>query len=458
MHKLEELKNIFHLRPGSDAPRFVIYTPELSPRLEYVCGFIFTHVLRVHHRLSTNAADLQTKNDFAVNYSQRDIPGAYRIRPHKLLFETGVAARAPEPFFADGQLYLYHNVEGASGLHFDLFSAVFYFISRMEEWQDHEKDRHGRFEARASLLFRHKLHLKPVVDQWICGFGLGLRRLYPELKLPSRIFRLVSTIDVDNLYAYRNKGFIRTLGGAARDLMRGDVGAVAERAAVVCGLRNDPFDIYESVSRFCADHDVPLFWFFLVRSGTRYDRTIDPARGAFRPVIGKLAGKHFVGLHPSYDSSVDPRLLSEEIRLLKEQGLHEVEFSRQHFLRFSIRSTPGQLHRQGIAADFSMGFASVSGFRAGTTHPFHYFDLENEKPLPLLFIPFCTMDGAYTFYSDTDPRAAMVEQLAMAAEIRSAGGFFTSVFHERTFSNRLYRGYGTLYKNLLIKLKEMERQ
>lgn len=103
-----------------------------------------------------------------------------------------------------------------------------------------------------------------------------------------------------------------------------------------------------------------------------------------------------------------------------------------------------------------MGFASTAGFRAGTSHPFFYYDFNEEAGGSLLMVPFCAMDGAYTVYGKTGPGQAQQELLELARETARVNGFFISVFHERSFSDHLYPGFGTLYKNLHLQLKELQ--
>jgi hypothetical protein len=459
MQQMEQLKEMLALKVPEGAPCFVVCTPLITERLKYTCCFIFNHVLRADFRL-TSATDEKTgENEFLINYSFREADGVFRVKPHTLLTDEAMLGRHPEAQFRGGQIYFFSNTENHTGLHFDIFSAVFYFISRHEEWQDFQPDRHGRFEAEASLLYKNQYHLKPVVDQWIMEFNLALRRVYPKLKFPLKKFRALSTIDVDNLFAYKGKGLLRNIGGAGKDLVRFDLRAVGERFMVMTGLRKDPFDVYGHLTDLCAETGIPLVFFFLMRHGTRYDRTIDPDRGVFEPVIKKLRQcRSFIGLHPSYHAFSNSGMTGGEARLLAGISGNTIRFSRQHYLRFDIRTTPQVLMDNGIFADFSMGFASSTGFRAGTSHPFYYYDFRHEKATSLLFVPFCVMDGVFTVYNKADPRSALVTVLAMAAEVKKTGGIFTFVFHERTFSNRLYRGFGTMYKNLILKLSELEKQ
>jgi hypothetical protein len=97
-----------------------------------------------------------------------------------------------------------------------MFSAVFYLISRYEEYLPFEPDQYGRFEAGQSLAFRHHFLEEPIVDQWIEMFKSVLTGKYPELHFPAREFRFISTFDVDRPWAYLHKGIWRTLRGLVR--------------------------------------------------------------------------------------------------------------------------------------------------------------------------------------------------------------------------------------------------
>jgi hypothetical protein len=103
-----------------------------------------------------------------------------------------------------------------------------------------------------------------------------------------------------------------------------------------------------------------------------------------------------------------------------------------------------------VKADFSMGFASGAGFRAGTTQPFYFYDFKKEEGTEFLFVPFCAMDGAYFVYNNVSAETAFKELLSLKNEVRKVNGIFLSVFHERTFAEHLYPGFGEMYKKLLL--------
>lgn len=451
----ETLYTLLDLDLPQDSPQVTIYAPESGERLNYVCHFIFNHVLKLKSRITTSEQELMTSKGMRVNYSDKEIAGSFRIIPRALLSEKGITIKKPEAV-KRGEMIYFYTYEENSLFSYDIFSAVFYFISRYEEWQSYSPDMHQRFEAGEALLYKNQFHLKPVVDIWIEELAEALQKFYPEIKFPERSFRVLSTIDVDNLYAYRAKGLIRSLGASAKDLLKLDLTNLKNRIAVLTGRKQDPFDIYKIISELCHEADIPLIYFFLMRNGTAHDRTVDPASPAFDEVFKTVQDQHaFLGLHPSYNSSVESSLLANEKKLIEKKSGTKVVISRQHYLRFNIRSTPKLLMDLGFEADFSMGFASAAGFRAGTSHPFYYYDFESEKGQPLLFVPFCVMDGVYMVYEKVSPEPAYEEMLKLAKEIKKVKGTFISVFHERTFSDHLYKGFGSLYKNLHRTLKEL---
>lgn len=439
------ISELLRLKPEANAPEIVIYCHKVTPRLQAACRFIFETALQCNFRLEENDAPSQSSTP-AIAYHSNYEGTLLHIWPAGLLEEKEIRNFIPPSTNKQGEHYLF---PAASEFPFDLFSAVFYFISRYEEYQNYKRDEHGRFELQASYLYKKNWHLEPVLDQWCNQLAKSLEQKFPELKIPGRKFQKISSLDIDNLYAYRFKGIFRTAGAACRDLLRGDLKSFKTRIRVLSGKEKDPFDIYETVSEFCLNERVPLFCFFLMRSGRRYDRSVKPSSPAFKNVVETLAKNQAIcGLHPSYDTIKNNYLLTEEIKYLQAAGVKDVFLSRQHFLRFDVRVSPGQLQAKGLQFDFTMGFATGAGFRAGTSLPFHWYNFSEEKNEDFIFIPFCAMDGAWSVYGNADTTTALKELQSLEESVKAQNGIFMTVFHERTFSDHLYKGFGSLYKKL----------
>jgi len=447
----QSLHTLLNLNVDTAFRGFIIYSKEASPRLNYVSEFIFRHVLKVNIVITNSISEFENSSLYKINYSTAVLPGAFQITPHSLLFETGISENKPQPFLKDELIYFYENKQqgNTTQLDYDIFSSVFYFISRYEEWQVFKPDVHGRFEAKESILYQYKMHLKPVVDIWIMELKHKLNGFFTGIKFPETKFKAISTIDVDNLYAYKAKGFLRTTGGIAKDVLKFDIQNLKHRLNVVLFGKKDPFDIYSTASEFCSKNQIPLIYFFLFRTGTLFDRTVDPSSNAFNEVFKRIKEHSaFIGLHPSYYTLDKKETIIPERKLLSQKINEKILLSRQHYLRFNIRTTPLMLMENGLEADFTMGFASTPGFRAGTSYPFYYYDFVTERGLQLLFVPFCAMDGAYFVYDKIDPDKMLSSLTDLLKEVKKVNGLFISVFHERTFSNHLYPGYDRIYNNL----------
>lgn len=445
MQERQVIDKLLRLGPSPHAPEIKVYCSAPSPRLEAVLTFVFGTALQCRFQIITSQAP-DSGEEAAVVYASAYTGNLLHIPASGFLNEKGISPFVPELKTREGLPVFFLQT---SEFGFDLFSAIFYFISRYEEYQTFERDEHGRFELSNSLLYKHGLHCEPLLERWCQYLGEKLREKFPTLTIPGREFQVISSIDVDNLFAFRHKSFLRSSGAAFKDVLKGNWLSFIKRLKVLSGAEKDPFDIYDEVGNFCFEHHLPLFCFFLMRSGTRYDRSVHPRSIGFKSVLKQLESSHAIcGLHPSYDVIKNPKLLEQEINNLREAGLEKVFASRQHFLRFDILHTPALLQSRGIRYDFTMGFASGPGFRAGTSLPFYWYNFEKESREDFVFVPFCAMDGVWSVYAKDDAGKAYEELKILAEGIKAYKGIFMTVFHERSFSDHLYPGFGNLYKKI----------
>lgn len=441
-------KDLFSQKLSSNSLCINIHADNLNARLAFTCDFIFNQVLKVNYVFCKDIYEFQKNEGIKIHYSKEKISEVFNIQSDGFLNEQVIKSSKPIHSIISEELIFFKA--DSFDLDFDLFSAVFFFISRYEEWQVFESDKHQRFESNNSLLFQIGQHKKPWVDNWIVDFREKLQAFYPGIKFPNNNWNVVSTIDIDNLYAYKAKSITRLLGASTKDLLKWNLSTIKERLSVLTGKKSDPFDIYKEISSFCNELKIPLYYFFLQRCGTDYDRTIKPDSVAYSKVISEIKKNNAnVGIHPSYYTLLEPELLPKELKFLSKSSNGEViKFSRQHYLRFDIKTTPHLLLKNGITQDFTMGFASDVGFRAGTSFPFYYYDFNLERKTELLFVPFCAMDGVFTEYTKSSVENSYQELISLADEVKKVGGYFITVFHERSFSDHLYPGFGSLYKKL----------
>jgi hypothetical protein len=205
-----------------------------------------------------------------------------------------------------------------------------------------------------------------------------------------------------------------------------------------------------------------LFALFPERGFSRYDcvyRPNDRCRfGGRETTVGEvmrsLAADGFdVGLHGSFNSALTPGMLAREKAALEEALGQAVTTTRQHFLRWDIRTTPRLQAECGLTADSTLGFNRSVGFRAGTSLPFRHFDLVAAEELPLLEVPLVIHDGPLFRPDGLELGAELATEatLRIVREIEATGGLVTVLFHPNSLSSP---GFVAVYRAILDYARE----
>lgn len=421
----------------------LIYTEKITPRLKYVLNFIFRDVFHVEASLVDEPGDFSRMDGPRINYSSGDMKEGFRLPVSGLMASGGV--ENIEIGLKTGESYpvLFHTERQSGeneqdpksyGLDFDVFAAVFYMISRYEEYMDFDPDPHGRFTAGSSTAQEGGFLEIPVVDFWIRELGEALQKQFPEFQIPEAVFRFLPTVDIDIPYAYLHRGWLRKLGARFRAELKG-LDDLEKRKAVLRGEEKDPFDTYKEIEAIHALHNIRPGIFFLTSRYGKFDTSISPESKAFKELVKQVQSFADPGIHPSYRASDDINLLRKELAALAKISGSEITLSRQHYLKFRLPGSYRNYLQAGINEEYSMGFASKAGFRAGTAKPFLFYDLLEEEETELKLIPFQVMDRSLKDYMKLSPNQALDKILEIAGAVRETGGIFVSIWHNDAFSD-----------------------
>ena len=413
----------------------LIYSPTITPRLRYIAKLIFCDILRSDVQIVDNVAVFKESGHVKLNYSPKQFDNEPFLKASDILFTSSVEFPDINHINYKGETGFFETSEN-SLLPFDPFAAAFLVVSRMEEYSTGTRDMHGRFCANSSLLFRFGLLHKPVVNIWANLLATGLQQIYPQLNFAKPSFRVLSTIDIDNAWAYRNKGFLRTLASLGRDIINTELKKAGERFRVLVGKMEDPYDTYNYLDSVLDSKSQDVIFFFHLGNYARYDKPVSWKNVELRELIRNIAGKYKVGIHPSYragNSENDELVGIEKERLQFITGL-KIECSRQHYLRLQFPETYRRLIAAGIKEDYTMGFHDRTGFRAGICTPYKFYDLEKEKEEPLTIFPFQVMDITLRQYMKLSPEKAIVEVKTLIDEVRKVGGNFIGIWHNESAS------------------------
>lgn len=409
--------------------RIAIRATHRHPRLQYIA--------RVLSQWWPVKVIVDTKRTFegpAIDYGLEG-SGIY-ITPH--LFLAGKDAPDMEKLQPNTPL-----------THFDPLSAIFWHLSRYEEYQAFEADAHGRFPATASLAHRMGTLSQPVAVIWADRLYQLLRDKFPSLPAIERPFELKPTYDVDMVWAFRGRGW-RGMGSALLDVIRGDYKRSKARLASWQNYQTDPFFTFDQLTAWHQELALEPHYFFLLSDfRSRFDPNVKPSHPELQALIRKLATQpgHQVGIHPSYYSLEQPERVSAETETLRRILGQTPAGSRQHFLRWRLPQTYRALIRAGLRADYSMGYADAPGWRAATHLPYPWYDLEREEATRFQIYPFAFMDVTLKNYQKLSAQEAGKVMQFYQDQVRSLGGPLYSLWHNSSFSKVHGWGeYGEIYK------------
>lgn len=426
----------------------LIYLPAITPRTEYVFDLLFKIELGVNYTITTNRNAFERYGQEKLNYSSTRNEMEFFIKASTLLFEKSVEKINITVENKYGSIVLFPN-DGSCDIGFDIFAAVFYMVSRYEEYLPFQPDKHGRFKASDSLAFKNNFLQYPVVNIWIKHFKNTLAEKFPALQFRSSSFKAMVTYDIDIAYAYKGRGKLRTVGATAWDIARLKFRNILNRFNSIVKDK-DPWNIYDELKNTILKNHLESIFFFLVGSYSRYDRNINYKDPLMTDLITKVSGYSDIGVHPSYTSSEMPeKILIEKQRLEKILNKKIVK-SRQHYLRFTLPDTYYQLSKAGITEDYSMGFADMPGFRAGTCTPFYFYDLRKEKATGLKVFSITCMDANFLYYSKLKPVESLDVILDLIREVKKVDGLFISVWHNNTLSDEgIYKDWKGVHDSVI---------
>lgn len=427
----------------------IIYANRITPRLQYVADFIGKAITGHPFRLTTEESVFNDYNGPKINYGYEPVSNdELLIVNYPLLFEDSIR-RQNISCFKLNDFPAFFRSEG--DYPFDIFSAVFYLLSRYEEYFPHKKDMYGRYAHENSLAFKEGFLNLPLINIWIEDFKNMLKKKFPTLSTHHSPFTFQPTYDIDEAFAFNNKELSKIAGGLARSLVKGEWSIVNERLKVFRGKSNDPYDAYGWMDKLHEKNNLKPFYFFHVATEKgKYDKNIPPSHPAMQQLIKQHAEKYSIGIHPSWASGDDESLLEKEINTLESATGKKITASRQHYIRFKLPQTFQTLITAGITDDYSMGYGSINGFRASVASSFYWYDLEKEQQTHLLLHPFCFMEANSFFEQKYLPQRAYEEMMHYYNVVKGVNGTLITIWHNNFLGTYpMFSGWRDVYEEFV---------
>jgi hypothetical protein len=393
-----------------------------------------------------------------INYTQNNsLPGLW-MPPSGFLDDTGVSQRGliKAEQILDQVLHVISMANQPEEVHAyiakqgmpDVFALCFFFLSRYEEYLPFAADTLGRFPSSQSLSARKGITHRAILDELVQLLATVLAAQFSgEVQAPDNEFAIQSTVDVDQAWAYKYKTWRSIAGRIYGSDWRGLVDAIK----VSLDRSKDPFDTFDYLQRMHAECGVRCRIFFLAAAKRGpLDKNHSPALPEFRQLVRSIASWADTGVHPSAQSNQSDQLLHSEVEVVAAMTGKRVLASRQHFLLIQVPETFRRLLSNGINHDYSMGWADVPGYRAGTAFDFQWYDLLADAPTELRIHPFQVMDVTLKNYLQLDCKEAQVYVNTMISYAKLIGIPFTCIWHNSSFGLKgEWKGWTAVYESIL---------
>jgi len=428
----------------------LIYTPLITRRISYILKVFFSNLMGVEYSITSDKNLFTDYEGVKISYAEQAVSNEIFFCYSPILLEDTIHE-------VDIQFTEYDNISVPFAVNnkrsifpFDPFAASFYLISRYEEYLPYIKDQYERFSPNQSMAFRNYFLKKPVINIWAQHIEETIKSHYPNFKTKSQKFTFVPTIDIDSAYAYKLKGLIRTIGGYLKTIKKLDFSDAIERTKVLMGFSDDYFDTYSKLNFIHKKYNIqPIFFILFAKYGT-YDKNIPIKNQKFHSLIKMLDDEADVGIHPSFESNYDIKILKQEIDNLSNVLNRPITKSRQHFLKLSLPETYRNLLELGITDDYTMGYASEIGFRASIASSFNFYDLEMDLETNLTIHPFAFMEGTLRDYHSKDAIKAKPIIFSLIDEVKKVNGTFISLWHNESLCDKKrWVGWDKLYDEML---------
>lgn len=359
---------------------------------------------------------------------------------------------AREEWINDGQTLI---------IYADILASTYYLVSRYEEmYRRHERDKHGRFPAKASLPVRADFLHRPIVDE----YAEQLRNIISEHKILNagvqleqrpQLFRKINlTHDVDQPYLYRGpKGYVRAV-------IKDRVNPFKALHLAFGAAQEDRFNTFRELTlwnrrlkRLAPEGLVDTIYFLKTPASHPLDKPNYNLRSPYmRSIIvqARRAGIRF-GLHCSYASGINPELIARQRQVLQTILDEHITMARHHYLSLREPEDMHSLYAAGIRHDYTMGYADRAGFRLGTCRPVKFINPNTRSLTELVLHPLTMMDVTLTrpdFMNMSYPEALAYAKGLIDYTARY-NGELNLLWHNEQLSPEVHPWLGNLYQELL---------
>lgn len=288
----------------------------------------------------------------------------------------------------------------------DLVGFTFFLLTGLNEVLDSHRDKHDRFPGTKSILYKLGILDRPVLDEYsffLQNIITGLDNNYVYYAFNGKVN---VTCDVDwpidpGLIYFKHAalGAIRAILIEKR--LKNSISFIYRYLKCKLGFKVIDYHLNNVYWIMDVNEEIgnEVIFFFIPTKTSPLDTDCTLETDVISNLLIDISRRgHSIGMHPGYNTinsicnmikCVDILVETLSKLRIKVESIH----SRQHFLRWDIKSTASVLNSLNVNYDYTMGYADVAGFKAGTSRNFYMFDLVNRTVLKIIQIPLIVMES-----------------------------------------------------------------
>lgn len=313
----------------------------------------------------------------------------------KLSFNTAIKIKNDHNLFGIYGNKEYKIFDESVKINNDIMGTAFIFLSRIEELNSNQ-DKFNRYQYQNSLAHRFDIITRPVVNEYIEFIKESIHFLCPEIEFKKHRFNILLSHDIDTIKRWTFKHLIKhsLFNFGKSNFFRGYLEFFKTRL----NYTKDPYYNFQNIMEISNNYGLRSTFLFMALKKNEFDfrYSLKKASTGFQQI--KSSKKHQIGIHISRIAYNDFKNASQEIKRLKKITNTDIEYSRQHYLMFDVKSTWSILNENNIKYDLSLGYPEMPGFRCGICYPFRVFDISKKIKLDLIEIPLIIMDVSILDY------------------------------------------------------------
>jgi len=390
-----------------------IYIPNITNRHRYVCAILSDYVGVPFECTSDN-------ENISIYYTDNILEGSFTIYDYGLLIDKGLKEYQLSELRQWKDTSISFLAPEGYSLPFDIFSAMFYYLSHYDAYLPHVVDIHGRIQKEDTIAFKHHNHKIPVVEYWIHYFidTLNLHFLW-DIRI-SHQYSVLPTMDIDHYSLVTHRGFLGNIKGKL--FARNYPIDCLQSKGWISG--NDPYDIFKYLAQ-----SIPNLQYFVLLNHGKKD-SVNRINKEYIKTLFSSAGTMInnIGIHYSY-YALDQNLYEAETSFFYSIFNHEAQYSRAHFLKYSLPNYFRQLIDLGISKDFSLGYYDTTGFITGMSRSYIWYDVLEENMTKLLLQPFSMMDATFLYYGVHNLKDINEDISTIKRNICKVNGVYSMILH-----------------------------